>query len=149
MNSIIKSNNKNLFFPSIDTFFDDIFTKEFFNKKVETGTTIPAANITESKDKYSVELAVPGIKKEDIQLNLDGNILYISSETKSEKSENDTEGKVTRKEYSFSSFKRGFNLPDNIEQDKISAKYDSGILKIEIPKKEIHIQEANRKIEIS
>lgn len=81
MSNIIKSNSKNLFFPSIDTFFDDLFTKEFFNRKVETGTIIPAANITESKDSYSVELAVPGIKKEDIQLNIDGDILSHLSKT--------------------------------------------------------------------
>ena len=94
---------------------------------------IPAVNITEQKDAYLVSLAAPGLKKEDFKIDIDGNLLTISSskeETKEEK-----EAKFTRKEYNFSSFSRTFTLPEEISKEKIEASYENGLLNITLPLK--------------
>jgi HSP20 family protein len=95
---------------------------------------VPAVNITERKDDYLVSLAAPGLKKEDFKINLEGNMLTISSE-KEEKNEEKDE-KYTRQEYSYSSFERSFTLPDEVNQDKIDAHYQDGVLNLVLPKKE-------------
>jgi HSP20 family protein len=95
---------------------------------------IPAVNITEQKNEYLVSLAVPGLKKDDFKIDIDGNMLTISSEKEETKEEKDK--KFTRKEYNYSSFSRSFTLPDEINKEKIDAKYENGILKIALPRKE-------------
>lgn len=95
---------------------------------------IPAVNITEHKDAYEVSLAVPGMKKDDFKIDVAGNMLTISSEKEETKEEEDK--KFTRKEYNYSSFSRSFTLPEEINREKINAKYDNGILKISLPRKE-------------
>ncbi len=101
-----------------------------------TGRTmnIPAVNITEHKDEYMVSLAVPGMKKDDFKIDVDRNLLTISSE-KEEKTEEKGK-KFTRKEYNYSTFTRTFTLPEEINKEKIEAKYEDGILKIALPRKE-------------
>jgi HSP20 family protein len=96
--------------------------------------TMPAVNITENKDDYKVSLAVPGMKKNDFNIDIQGNILTISAETEEKKEEKD-EG-FTRKEYNFSSFSRSFTLPDEVNKEKIDATYVDGVLKLSLPKKE-------------
>ena len=96
--------------------------------------SIPAANIIENKDAYHVSLAVPGMKKEDFNIDIDGNILTISCEKEEKKEEK--EAKFTRKEFNYTSFNRSFTLPDEINKDKIDAHYEDGILKLSLPKKE-------------
>jgi len=96
--------------------------------------SVPAVNIVDAKDAYKVSLAIPGMKKDDFNINLQGNMLTISSENKEEKEEKDK--KYTRKEYNYSSFSRTFTLPDGVMQDKIEAKYEDGVLKLTIPKTE-------------
>ena len=93
---------------------------------------VPAVNITEQKNEYLVSLAAPGLKKEDFKIDVDGNVLTISSE-KEEKSE-EKDKKFSRKEYSYSSFRRSFTLPEEINQEKIEARYEDGILKILLPR---------------
>lgn len=95
---------------------------------------VPAVNITEHKDEFRVSLAAPGLKKEDFHIDVDGNILTISSEKEENKEEKDKT--FTRKEYSYSSFSRSFTLPDEINKEKIDAKYEDGVLKISLPRKE-------------
>ena len=95
---------------------------------------IPAVNITEQKDDYLVSLAAPGLKKDDFNIDVDGNMLTISSEKEEKKEEK--EERYTRKEYSYSSFERCFTLPDEVNNDKIEARYEDGLLKIVLPKKE-------------
>jgi len=95
---------------------------------------VPSVNITELKDSYIVSLAAPGLKKEDFDIDIDGDMLTISCE-KEEKKENIDE-KFTRKEYSFSSFSRSFTLPEKINKGHIEAKYEDGILKIILPRTE-------------
>lgn len=102
----------------------------FFGRTVR----IPAVNITEQKDAYKVSLAAPGLKKDDFKIEVDGNILTISSEKEENKEEKDK--KFTRKEYSYSSFSRSFTLPEEINQEKIEAKYEDGVLKLSLPRNE-------------
>jgi len=95
---------------------------------------IPAVNISENKDNYEVSLAVPGMKKDDFNIDVEGNTLSISAEKKEEKEEK--EEKYTRKEFNYSSFVRTFSLPDGVNKDKIDASYENGLLKLVLPKTE-------------
>ncbi len=95
---------------------------------------VPAVNITEKKDEYQVSLAAPGMRKDDFKIDVEGNMLTISSEKEENKEEKDK--KFTRKEYSYSSFSRSFTLPEEINKEKIEAKYEDGVLKIALPRKE-------------
>ncbi len=117
--------------------FDDFFKpwNEWFDGGFENSMlSMPAVNITEQKDNYLVSLAAPGLKKEDFNINVDGNMLTISSEKEETKEEKDK--KFTRKEYNYSSFSRSFTLPDKINKEKIEAKYENGLLKITMPRTE-------------
>jgi HSP20 family protein len=95
---------------------------------------MPAVNISENEQNYHVKVAAPGLKKEDFKISLEDEMLTISTSNKEEHSEKDE--RFTRREFSFSSFSRSFNLPDNINKDAIQASYENGIMNIVIPKKE-------------
>ena len=118
--------------------FDDFFKpwNEWFDNGGLWGRTmqVPAVNITEQKDDYLVSLAVPGLKKDDFKIDVEGNMLTISSEKEETKEEKDK--KFTRKEYNYSSFSRSFSLPEEINKEKIEASYEDGVLKISLPRKE-------------
>lgn len=124
----------------LPTVFDDFFRP--WNEWVDTNSgglmgrvmTIPAVNVTENKDNYLVSLAAPGMKKDDFNIDVDGNILTISSEKEERKEDKDD--KYTRNEYNYSSFSRSFTLPDEVNKEKIEAKYEDGVLKISMPRKE-------------
>ena len=121
------------------TFFDDFFKpwNEWFdneNNFLSRQVRMPSVNITENKDQYNVSLAVPGMKKDDFKIDVEGNILTISCEKDETKEEN--EKRYTRKEYSYSSFSRSFTLPDEVNREKIDARYEEGLLKISLPRKE-------------
>jgi HSP20 family protein len=122
-------------FPSV---FDDFFKpwNEWFDSGLSPVRTLklPAVNITEEKDHYQVSLAAPGMKKDDFKIDLDGNMLTISSEKEEQKEDKDK--KFTRREYSYSSFSRSFTLPEEINQDKIEASYQDGVLNLTLPRKE-------------
>ena len=96
--------------------------------------SMPAVNILENKDDFKISLAVPGMKKSDFDIKVEGNMLTISSERKEEKEEQDA--RYTRKEFNYSSFSRSFTLPEGVIADKIEARYDDGILKLTLPKTE-------------
>lgn len=119
--------------PSV---FDEFFKpwNEWFDNGNLWNRTmnVPAVNITEQKDAYLVSLAAPGLKKEDFTIDVDGSMLTISSRKEEHKEEKDK--KFTRKEYSYSSFSRSFTLPEEINREKIEAKYEDGILKISLPR---------------
>ncbi|WP_457616534.1 Hsp20/alpha crystallin family protein [Lutibacter sp.] len=124
---------KESIFPSV---WNDFFTDDFFKTPsvAQAGTTIPAVNVKETPVSYTIEMSAAGLKKDDFNINLDRNILTISSEVEDkhvEEKEN-----YTRREFSYSSFERSFALPDAASTDDIVAKYEDGILTIEIPKKE-------------
>lgn len=117
-------------FPFFPTLMDDIF-RDFS----DSNDTLPAVNIKEDETSFMVEVAVPGLAKDDININVENNVLTISSEKKAENEE--TKENYTRKEYSYQSFKRSFNLPkDIVDSDKIEAAHVNGELKITIPKVE-------------
>lgn len=95
---------------------------------------VPAVNIAETKDRFDVSLAAPGMKKEDFLIDVEGNVLTISAQKKEEREEK--EQRYTRKEFSYSSFTRSFTLPDGVNKDKIDAAYENGLLKLTLPKTE-------------
>ena len=133
--------------------FDDIFNRDIFNwgssNFSNTNTTIPAVNIKETPENFQVEVAAPGMTKKDFKIELDGNMLSISSEKTNEREDNENE-KYSRKEFSYQSFYRTFNLSkDVVDVDKIQAKYENGLLQLLIPKKEEAKQKPPRLIQIS
>ena len=139
--SIIKRSN--LVFPSL---MDEIFKPDWFGGMENFGANLPAVNIKENEKDYELELSVPGMKKDDFNVEVDNNIMTISAEVKSEsdvKEEN-----YTRKEFSHSSFKRSFTLPETIDEDKIEASYVDGILKFRLPKKDEALPKPKRMITI-
>jgi HSP20 family protein len=97
-------------------------------------SNVPAVNVHESETGYTLEVAAPGLQKEHFHINLDGRVLSISAEQKEEKKEEN--GKWTRKEFSYSSFKRVFTLPENVNENSIEARYENGILTVSVPKAE-------------
>lgn len=124
-----------------NSFFDDFLTKDLmdFNRRpfAENSLTIPSFNVKEEENGFEIQVAAPGIKKQDFKINLDRNVLSISSENKSENEEVDKDGKFTRREFNYSSFSRSFTLPEQVETDRIEETYEDGILKVSVPKKEI------------
>ena len=118
--------------------FDDFFKPwtNWFENDLFTGRamTMPAVNITDNKDDFTVALAVPGMRKDDFNIDIDGNMITISCEKEEKKEEK--EAKFTRKEYNYSSFSRSFTLPDEIMKENIEARYEDGVLKLMLPKKE-------------
>ncbi len=132
---IMKLARFNNYHPSMfDNWFDnDLFNWEYNNHEAEA--TLPAVNIKENADAFKVEMAVPGFDKKDFKINLDHNVLTIASEKKVENEHKNGE-RYTCREYSYQSFSRSFTLPDAANSDKISAKYENGILNVEIPKRE-------------
>lgn len=109
-------------------------------------TYMPAVNITEQKESYLVSLAAPGLKKDDFKIDIDGNLLTISSSKEETKEESET--KFTRKEYNYRSFSRTFTLPEEIVKEKIEAKYEDGILNITLPLKKEVLKTASHQIPI-
>ncbi|MEN8124058.1 MAG: Hsp20/alpha crystallin family protein [Bacteroidota bacterium] len=122
--------------PELSNIFDELLKDLSISTNENSKMSTPAVNIKETEKEFVVSLAVPGMNKKDFNINIDNELLTISSETKEETKDNNDN--YTRKEYSFNSFKRSFNIPkDAIESEKISAKYKNGELIINIPKKEI------------
>jgi HSP20 family protein len=149
--SIIKRRNHDGF-SDLPLFFNDMFTKDLFNWGLSnfsnTGTTIPAVNVKETADNFEVEMAAPGMKKDDFKIELDGSMLTISSERQNQTEEKDEE-KYNRKEFSYQSFYRSFQLPKEVvDADKINARYENGVLYLLIPKREEVKQKPRRTIEI-
>ena len=140
---------RNQLFPT--QLFDDFFTRDLWNpgtnSSSSTNTTIPAVNIRETTDNFIVEMAAPGMTKNDFNVQLDGNMLTIKSEKSGEQEqEND---RYTRREFSYQSFERSFQLSkDVVDADKIEAKYENGVLHLVIPKKEEARQKPPRMIQI-
>jgi HSP20 family protein len=143
--SLIKR-NQDAWLPSI---FEDLFNDSRLADVSNFGSTLPAVNIKETADDFKVEVAVPGKKKDDFNIELDQNVLTISSETKNENEEKSEDGTFTRKEFNYTSFKRAFTLPDSVEQDKIKAVYKEGVLNITVPKREESKQKPKRMIAVS
>ncbi|SKB61962.1 heat shock protein Hsp20 [Salegentibacter holothuriorum] len=146
--SLIKRNEAN-WLPSV---FDDMFKTDWLGGTTNVnsiGTSIPAVNIQETEDNFSVEVAAPGKTKEDFNIELNNDVLTISSEEKQKNETSEKSGRYTRKEFSYSTFKRAFSLPDSVDSEKISASYKDGVLTIALPKREEAKVQAKRMIDIS
>lgn len=143
MNLVKKTNGH--FFPAV---LDELFRPDFGGRQMNFNTpAVPPVNIRETDSAYEVELSAPGKKKEDFNIEIDNGLLTISSEVKTEN--NVEEGKFTRREFSFVSFKRSFTLPETVNEEAIKGAYEAGVLKISIPKKEEALPKAKRFIEIN
>ncbi len=138
---IVKYNNNNVFPSLMNEFFNDDFGLNFFNRNY----SVPSVNSIENNDSFEIDLAVPGMKKEEFSIELNDKVLVISSES-SNNIENDN---MRLNEFNFSSFQRSFRVPDSVDQDKIKANYKNGILKIKLPKRKESISKPNRVINIS
>ena len=143
--TLVKFNNNrnNTLLPGFNDVFDSIFNDTFFSDRMIT--RVPAVNISESENNYHVELAAPGLKKEDFKLNLDRNVLNISVEQRNEA--NDTQKNYSKREYSYASWVRSFTLPESANAEDIEASYTDGVLKIDIAKRE-EAKMVRRQIEI-
>ncbi|MHA6279960.1 Hsp20/alpha crystallin family protein [Salinimicrobium sp. CAU 1759] len=146
--NLIKRNTDN-WLPSI---FDDMFKTDWMDNgnsgMNRIGTSVPAVNISENDDAFTLEVAAPGMTKKDFNLELDNGVLTISSEVKKEDEKKENGGRFTRREFSYTSFKRAFSLPETVDPEKISAKYNEGVLKIDLPKREDAKVQAKRLIDI-
>ena len=132
---------------SFDSFFNDFFEGEFIPKNFGLkGGSMPAANIKETKTGFYIELAAPGMKKEDFNVELNEDLLTIRSEKKSTETEDTS--KYTKKEFSYSSFVRSFRLPEDVDSENINAAYADGVLQLEIPKLEVEEKVKIKQIEI-
>jgi HSP20 family protein len=121
-------------FPSIvDEFFgSDLFPKFFFES--EKMSNVPAVNIVEGTADYRIEVAAPGLEKKDFKIDLDNNVLTVSSKKEQEAEEKDD--RFMRKEFNYTSFSRSFALPESVDPEKITANHKDGVLSIVVPKKE-------------
>ena len=127
---------------------DEFFGKDLFPNVWDYSSTssIPAVNVLETKDDFKIEVAAPGLQKDDFNVDLHNNVLTISSEKEDSKEEQ--EGKYMRREFGFSSFKRSFTLPNIANTEKVQATHKDGILMISVPKKEEAKEKPIRRIEI-
>jgi HSP20 family protein len=149
-NGTLTKTNPNANYRSINNLLDEIFNRDLpsiFNSNFNNGISLPKVNIKETADSFSIEMAVPGFKKTEFQIDVDNGILSISTE-KNENNE-EYEEDYTFREFGFSTFKRTFNLPETVEEEFINANYADGILRISLPKKEEAKRKAKRNIEIS
>jgi HSP20 family protein len=143
--TLVKFNRdrNNALMPGFNDVFESIFNDTFFSDRMVT--RVPAVNISESPETYHIELAAPGLNKQDFKVNIEDNVLTISVEKQTE--HNDNNKKYNKREYSYSSFVRSFTLPEIAENSNIEASYMDGILRIDIPKKE-EAKTQTRQIEI-
>ncbi|NND77252.1 MAG: Hsp20/alpha crystallin family protein [Flavobacteriales bacterium] len=128
--TLVKYNNR---LNPLDNLFSDLFDNSFFrpfSERREFGNSIPSANVREDEDQYFIDMAIPGFEKNDLNIDLNENILTVSSEQSSE----NTVEEYKMREFNYSSFKRSFKLPKEIDANKINASYKAGVLSVNIPK---------------
>lgn len=135
---------KNSWFPTV---FDDFINNDVM---ASTTSTAPAVNVKEDLNEYTMEMAVPGIKKEycRVQLTEDGN-LHVAIENKMEHKEEEKKQHYLRREFSYSNYQQVYTLPEDVDKDKISAKVDNGILTVVMPKMKKEESKVSRAIEIA
>jgi HSP20 family protein len=134
------------YFPSVfGSFFNDFMNSDVVAKNVFH--SVPAVNISETPEKFTVELVAPGMNKQDFKLEVDNRVMTITAKKEEEK--NVENKRYTKREFSYSSFSRSFTLPETVSADSISAEYDKGILKVHLPKKEEAKQKPVKEIAVS
>ena len=140
MNLVRKHNSP--FFPAL---FDEWLSNEWLPSSTLPTKQLPAVNIQETDTSFLLELAAPGFKKEDLQVEVEKDILSISSKSDAAAEE---DAQYTRKEYGYRSFRRTFTIPESVDSKKIEAQYKEGILEVKLPKKKEMLQEAKKSIRI-
>ena len=148
--SIIRRNGM---LPTMSSLFDDFFATDGrnwgLNNYSSTNTTLPAVNIKETAEAFEVQMAAPGMTKDDFRIELDGTQLTISSEKQSRDEEKDGD-RYTRREFSYQSFQRVFQLPKEVvDAENIQARYENGVLQLTIPKREEAKQRPPRMIQVA
>ena len=144
--TLVKFNNgqrNRLANPAFNDVFNSILNDTYYTDRAIN--KVPAVNIAETENQFHIELAVPGLSKEDLKINLDKNVLSVSAEKKVENAENDK--KYSKKEYAYNSFVRSFTLPESADSTNIEAEYTDGILKLYVAKKE-EAKTQNREIAV-
>lgn len=119
--------------PSFNAMVENFFNDEDFYNRWKMAATVPAVNVVESEQNFSVEVAAPGMRKEDFKVEIKDGMLTIGSEKKTEHEEK--KENYTRREFSYNTFKRMFHLPENVNPEDVNATYQEGILKLMLPKK--------------
>lgn len=141
-------NGDSLLVPSV---FSDLFdVNRFFGNEpswIDVTKRIPSVNIRETNKEFLIEMASPGMKREDFKVNVENHVLSISSEKEEEKVQENEQ--FTKKEFSYNSFSRSFTLPDYVKSQDIIAKYENGILKLSVPKKETSISNPKKEIVVN
>src|SRR5450759_3925541 len=138
--TITRRSFRNFYMPGI-------FNDDFFPVLSNRTTSMPAVNIREDEKNYVLDLAIPGIDKKDLNIEMNEDVLTISSEIKNESEE--TSDGYTRKQFSYATFCRSFYIPENVNREKIDANYKDGILSVSLPKQEEEKNKLSKKIEIS
>ena len=154
MNSLAKrSNGHTSMLPQWATLLEDVFGRDIIGDGFSNHggqSNLPSVNIKETDEAYNLEMAVPGMVKNDFKIELNNSTLMISAQRENKEEEKDSQGRYTRREFSYQSFTRSFRLPEGmIQGDKIGAKYENGILSITVPKTEEAKPKPVRQIEIS
>lgn len=130
MTTLVKRN-----YGTFNNLFDEFFSAPLVWGKENT-LNVPAVNIHENKDGFHVELIAPGLKKDDFKVNLDKGLLTVSYEKNAETESENSDYKTHRREFSITNFKRSFRVEDVVNNEEIQAKYEDGVLKVYLPKKE-------------
>lgn len=142
--SLIKKNQGGYF--SFRPFFNEFFNDRVSLNRMFDGEEFPAVNIVENENNYEIEVAAPGMKKDDFKVEVENGVLTISAEKKEEKKE--SKKNYTRQEYYYNSFTRSFTLPENAKEDGLAARYEDGMLKLSVAKKAVTVSKA-REIEVA
>ena len=132
----------------VPAYWDDFFNDRFFNRVHSWNhqSHSPAVNVSEDEKAYRIEVAVPGMSRKDFNLEIEDDVLTISTEKK--ESKKDQKVNYLRREFNYQGFKRSFQLPETIDQENIEARHESGILTVSLPKREEVIQKAPKQIEV-
>jgi len=149
--SLVKSKRNNGGFPVI-SMLDDFFNNDLMSRwsrfpELQSEVTMPAVNVVENDEEFTLEMAAPGKEKSDFNIEVNDGVLTISSETSNEDEE--VTDNYTRKEYSFNSFSRSFQMPEGTKEDDIKASYNNGVLKVSVPKDEVVIKEKAKTIVVA
>ena len=132
----------------VPAYWDDFFNDRFYKQINTAGSQrhSPAVNVIEDETSYRIEVAVPGVKREDFNIELEKDVLTISTELKEGKE--DQTPNYLRREFNFQSFKRSFQLPDTVDQENIQASHEAGILTVNLAKREEVVEKAMKQIEV-
>ena len=133
-------NGNSQMFPEFPSLFDDFLTRDIFSfptRSAFNGSSVPAVNVKETDTAFELQMAAPGMEKKDFKVELEQDTLIISAQKENKSEEKSEDGRYSRKEFSYQSFRRSFNLPEDlVKAEDISANYKEGILYIMVPKKE-------------